>query len=85
MLGYIVERVRYSAGYRTKRWDRLDTQELRSLGSGAGIPVDIVVRTATEAVEAFREARERAHLPIANGVAAVVEQQLQRVPLALRA
>ncbi|HBK05674.1 MAG TPA: kinase [Acetobacteraceae bacterium] len=65
---------------RTKRWDGFGVDELRYLAARAGVPEAIVVRTARETVEVFREVWGRQPMP--TEIEAVIERQLNVLPLA---
>jgi serine/threonine-protein kinase HipA len=69
---------------RSKAWADFSQDELRALAGKARLPEHLVMTTALETVEAFREvwARERAHLPLPADVPAAIERQLKIVPLA---
>ncbi len=69
---------------RTKRWDALTNDELAYLAAKAGLPEHLVLSTARDTVTAFREtwAKERPHLPLHEEIAAVIDRQLETIPLA---
>lgn len=69
---------------RSKRWDALTNDELAYLAAKAGLPEHLVLSTARDTVAAFREtwAKERPHLPLHEEIAAVVDRQLETIPLA---
>lgn len=69
---------------RTKRYDEIDRDELAHLAGKARLPEELVLRTAVETVERFREvwSTEKRHLPLAQEVMDAVEEELQIVPLA---
>ncbi|MFT3690943.1 hypothetical protein [Paenirhodobacter sp.] len=68
---------------RTKKMAQLDTDELRHLAAKALLPEKLVIDTASETVERFRQVweREKAHLPLAPTVVKTVEAQVPTVPL----
>ena len=69
---------------RSKRWDALTNDELAYLAAKAGLPEHLVLSTARDTVAAFREtwAKERPHLPLHEESAAVIDRQLETIPLA---
>jgi serine/threonine-protein kinase HipA len=69
---------------RSKRWSDFSREELVVMARKAGLPEELVLRTAADTVAAFREvwARDRGGLPIDEAARAVVETQLEAVPLA---
>jgi serine/threonine-protein kinase HipA len=69
---------------RTKRFDGFTEDELRHLSARARLPEQLVIDSARETVERFRQhwASEKNNLPMLREVATAVEQQLKIVPLA---
>jgi serine/threonine-protein kinase HipA len=69
---------------RTARWDGFNEDELSHLAAKAGLPERLVIRTARETVERFRDgwSNERNHLPLHGEVSGVIDRQLDVVPLA---
>jgi serine/threonine-protein kinase HipA len=69
---------------RTARWEGLSLDEMAHLAAKAGLPERLTLSTATETVAAFRDAwaEARLHLPMHSAVAAVIDRQLDIVPLA---
>jgi serine/threonine-protein kinase HipA len=69
---------------RGARWDQFSEDELAYLAAKAGLPEHLVIATARDTVEAFREtwAKMRAHLPLGHTIADVIDRQLEIVPLA---
>lgn len=69
---------------RTKRVDEFSLDELTYMAARAGLPEALVRDTAIEAVDRFHDVwgAERAHLPIADDLAAEIERLLGVVPLA---
>jgi serine/threonine-protein kinase HipA len=69
---------------RSKRWTDFDADELAYMSAKAGLPERMVLATARETVERFRTAWPAGHqdLPVTPEVAAVIDRQLQIVPLA---
>jgi len=68
---------------RTKKMAQLDTDELRHLAAKALLPEKLVIDTASETVERFRQVweREKAHLPLAPTVVKAVDAHVSTVPL----
>lgn len=69
---------------RTKRMDEFSLDEVVYMAAKAGLPEALARDAATEAVGRFHEIwrAERAHLPLADDVAAEVERLLGVVPIA---
>lgn len=69
---------------RTKRFDEFSDDELSHLAAKAALPEKIVLETARETVEFFRQrwVASKAHLPLADNVIAAVEDHLRTVPIA---
>ncbi len=69
---------------RTKRFDHFDDDELSHLAAKATLSRRLVLDTARETVELFRQAwREQRHqLPMSQEVVAAVERHLATVPIA---
>ena len=69
---------------RTKEFSRFSLDELRSLAAKALLPRTIVLRTARETVERFREvwASEKTHLGLPAATVEVIDAHLTRVPIA---
>jgi serine/threonine-protein kinase HipA len=69
---------------RTKRMAEFTLDEIGYMAARAGLPEALARDTAIEAVDRFHEvwAAERAHLPIADDLAAEIERLLGVVPLA---
>jgi serine/threonine-protein kinase HipA len=69
---------------RTRRYDELDRDELSHLAGKARLPERLVLSTAADTVERFREAwrQHKSHLPLAQSVSDAVERQLKLIPLA---
>lgn len=69
---------------RTKRMDEFSLDEVVYMAAGAGLPEGLARDAAAEAVDRFHEvwSAERAHLPIADDVAAEIERLLGVVPIA---
>ncbi len=69
---------------RSKRWSDFSREELIVMARKAGLPEELVLRTAADTVAAFREAwvHDRGGLPIDEAARTTVEAQLQTVPLA---
>lgn len=68
---------------RTKKMAQLDTDELRHLAAKSLLPEELVINTAPETVERFRQVweREKAHLPLASTVAKTVDAHVSTIPL----
>lgn len=68
---------------RTKKMAELDADELRHLAAKARLPQKLVINTAAETVQRFREAwqAEKGHLPLAAAVAEAIEAHAPTVPL----
>jgi serine/threonine-protein kinase HipA len=68
---------------RTKKMAELDADELRHLAAKALLPEKLVIDTATETVQRFRQAwqAEKGHLPLAHTVVEAVEAHAPTVPL----
>jgi serine/threonine-protein kinase HipA len=69
---------------RTKRYDEIDRDELTHFATKSRLPERLVLNTADETVERFREAwrAQKQHLPLSQAVIDGIEQQLRLVPLA---
>lgn len=69
---------------RSKRWADFGRDELVAMSRKAGLPEELVLRTAAETVAAFREvwSNQRIGLPLDQTATDVVETQLKIVPLA---
>jgi serine/threonine-protein kinase HipA len=69
---------------RTKRMAEISLDEIGYMAARAGLPEALARDTAIEAVDRFHEVwgAERAHLPIADDLAAEIERLLGVVPLA---
>lgn len=69
---------------RSKRWADFGREELVVMSRKAGLPEELVLRSAAETVSAFREAwrKERDGLPLDQAAMEMVEAQLKIVPLA---
>ena len=69
---------------RTKRFDGLSEDELSHLSARARLPEQMVIESARETVELFRQHwnSEKHNLPLTQEVVTAVEHQLQIVPLA---
>lgn len=69
---------------RSSRWTDLGRDELVEMSRKAGLPEELVLRTAADTVAAFRQAwsKERAGLPLDQAAIDVVETQLKTIPLA---
>lgn len=69
---------------RTKRFDGFSEDELSHLSARARLPEQMVIESARETVELFRQHwnSEKHNLPLTQEVVTAVEHQLQIVPLA---
>ena len=69
---------------RTKRFDQFSEDELSHLAAKARLPAKLVLDSARETVELFRQywKSEKAHLPLADSVVHAVETHLKTVPIA---
>jgi len=69
---------------RTKRFDGFSEDELSHLSARARLPEQMVIESAKETVELFRQHwnSEKHNLPLTQEVVTAVEHQLQIVPLA---
>lgn len=69
---------------RTKRFDEFTEDELSHLSAMARLPEKLVLNTARETVERFHEhwASEKANLPLTKEMAAAIEAQLKKIPIA---
>ena len=69
---------------RTKRFDGFSEDELSHLSARARLPEQIVIESARETVELFRQHwnSEKQNLPLSQEVVTAVEHQLQIIPLA---
>lgn len=68
---------------RTKKMAEFDVDELRHLAAKALLPEKLVVDTATETVQRFRQVwqSERLHLPLASEVVTAIDGHAPTVPL----
>lgn len=68
---------------RTKKMTEFTSDELRYMAAKALLPEKLVVDTATEAVQRFREAweAEKRNLPLAEKVSAMIEAHAPMVPI----
>lgn len=68
---------------RTKKMAKLDTDELRHLAAKALLPERLVVHTAAETVQRFRQVweAEKTHLPLAATVVKAIDTHAPTVPL----
>ncbi|MET3594673.1 serine/threonine protein kinase HipA of HipAB toxin-antitoxin module [Mesorhizobium shonense] len=68
---------------RTKKMAKLDTDELRHLAAKALLPEKLVVDTAAETVQRFRQVweAEKTHLPLAATVVNAIDAHAPTVPL----
>ncbi|RVC81682.1 type II toxin-antitoxin system HipA family toxin [Mesorhizobium sp. M4A.F.Ca.ET.022.05.2.1] len=68
---------------RTKKMAKLDTDELRHLAAKALLPEKLVVDTAAETVQRFRQVweAEKTHLPLAATVVKAIDAHAPTVPL----
>jgi HipA-like C-terminal domain/Permuted papain-like amidase enzyme, YaeF/YiiX, C92 family len=68
---------------RTKKMAEFDVDELRHLAAKALLPEKLVVATATETVQRFRQVwqSERGHLPLASTVVTAIDGHAPTVPL----
>jgi serine/threonine-protein kinase HipA len=68
---------------RTKKMAEFDADELRHLAAKALLPEKLVIDTAAETVQRFRQAwqAEKGHLPLAHNVVEAVETHAPTVPL----
>jgi serine/threonine-protein kinase HipA len=68
---------------RTKKMAEFDADELRHLAAKALLPEKLVIDTATETVQRFRQTweAEKRHLPVAAAVVAAVDAHAPTVPL----
>ncbi|RWA81748.1 HipA domain-containing protein [Mesorhizobium sp.] len=68
---------------RTKKMAKLDTDELRHLAAKALLPEKLVVDTAAETVQRFRQVweAEKTHLPLAAAVVKAIDAHAPTVPL----
>ena len=69
---------------RTRRFDQFSEDELSHLAAKARLPAKLVLDSARETVELFRQywKSEKAHLPLADSVVRAVETHLKTVPIA---
>ena len=69
---------------RTKRFDEFTEDELAHLANRAAMPETLVLETAGETVELFRQhwKQEKANLPLHDHVIKAVEEHIKKVPLA---
>ncbi len=68
---------------RSARFDAFTREELSHLADKSRLPIHLVLDTARETVERFRQVwtAERPHLPMASSVAESIDRHLGRVPL----
>ncbi len=68
---------------RTKKMAEFDADELRHLAAKALLPEKLVVNTAAEIVQRFRQTwqAEKGHLPLADAVVRAIEAHAPTVPL----
>ncbi|KKC34542.1 type II toxin-antitoxin system HipA family toxin [Devosia psychrophila] len=68
---------------RTKKMTELNTEELRYMAAKALLPEKLVIDTATETVQRFREAweTEKKNLPIAEKATSMIDAHAPMVPL----
>ena len=69
---------------RTKRFDEFNEDELSHLAAKALMPEKLVLDTAKETVELFRQhwKEEKSNLPMFTNVVEAIEAQLKKVPIA---
>jgi serine/threonine-protein kinase HipA len=69
---------------RTKRFDGFSEDELTHLAGKAQLPETLVIDTARETVELFREAwqKEKHNLPLSQDIIETIEAHMATVPLA---
>lgn len=83
-IGYIPDEQMALKLVKSRRMAELSLSQLSYLAAKAGLPEPLVIHTAKETVQRFRQVwqSERKHLPLSKHVIAIIEGHIKSLPLA---